>query len=169
MVAFPAIVVVVLAFALAASTYFIPSANMPSSSQSTTTVFQSSPLELKASTPDWAFVASIDSSNTELGQSIKLTANLTNTASSNQTIAPYVEPYVNPSVWAENGTEIWAWNPPQVNWVSMTIASGQTLSTNVIIPTTELRQGNYLIEVTPLSPRFSPPENFTLTFQLIVY
>lgn len=157
------VVAVVVALGLAASIgYAFPSPN------STATLTY--PLRLSASGSGWNFIASINSSSVEAGQLILLMASLVNTYSSNQTIAPYVNPYINPSVYATNGTELWAWNPPQATWPSMTVTSGQDISGKVVIPTSQLHAGQvYLIKVVPLSTQFLSPDNFALTFQFSVH
>ena len=120
------------------------------------------------------------SSSVKAGQSILLMTSLVNTYASNHScslskecgdsIAPYVNPYINPSVYATNGTELWAWNPPQTTWPSMTVTSGQNISGKVVIPTSQLHAGQvYLIKVVPLSTQFLTPNNFALTFQFSVH
>lgn len=133
---------------------------------STETALQSS-----ASNSSWKFVVSINATTVEPGQSLLLWANLTNTSPSNQTIRPYVEPFINPSVVAANGTEVWAWNPPEATWPHVNVTSGGSLSQKVIIPTTDLRDGAYVIRSAPLSSEFSQSFNLSLRFtvQTIVY
>lgn len=128
---------------------------------STETALQSS-----ASNSIWNFVASINATTVGFGQSILLVANLTNTSPSNQTIRPYVQPFINPSVINANGTEVWAWNPPEATWRNTNVTSGQSLSEEVVIPTFDFRAGVYRIEVAPLSSQFSNTFNLTLRFSV---
>jgi hypothetical protein len=138
--------------------------------------FPSSPAPAQTFTPqqsaislDWRFTATINATSVHLGQSILLTTKLTNMSPSNQTIAPYVNPIINPGVYASNGTEVWAWNPPQVNWPTMTFTSGQVISGAVIIPTSQLQAGQtYTIKVVPISTQFLTPSNFALGLQFSV-
>jgi len=157
------VVAAVVALGLAASIVYA----FPSPNSTSTQVY---PLRLSASGSGWNFTATINSSSVKAGQSILLMANLVNTYSSNQTIAPYVNPYINPSVYATNGTELWAWNPPQATWPRMIIESGQDVSGKVVIPTSQLHSGQvYLIKVVPLSTQFLSPSDFALTFQFSVH
>jgi hypothetical protein len=64
-------------------------------------------LQSSASDSSWNFVVSINATTVEFGQSLLLWANLTNISPSNQTIRPYVEPFINPSIAAANGTGVW--------------------------------------------------------------
>ncbi len=157
------VVAVVAALGLAASiVYAFPSPNSTST--------QAYPLRLSASGSGWNFTASINSSSVKDGQSILLLTSLTNTSPSNQAISLYIVPYINPSVYAMNGTELWAWNPPQHTWTSWTVASGQSITGNNVIPTSQLRAGQtYLIKVVPLSAQFLTPNNFALTLQFSVH
>jgi len=121
-----------------------------------------------ASNSSWKFVVSINATTVESGQSILLWANLTNTSPSNRTIRPYVEPFINPSITAANGTGVWAWDPPAERWPNTNVTSGQTLSQEVVIPipAAYFRIGVYTLHVAPLSSEFS--ENFNLTLRLSV-
>jgi hypothetical protein len=117
----------------------------------------------------WNFTVSISSSAVEQGLSVQLVARLTNISPTNQTIQNYVEPYINPEVYASNGTAIWAWNPPEATWPTWTIPSGQTLTQTVNIPTSELSIGQtYTIKVAPLSQAITAQGNLTITIQFSV-
>ena len=128
---------------------------------STETALQSS-----ASNSSWKFVVSINATTVESRQYLLLWANLTNTSPSNRTIRPFVEPIVNPSITAPNGTEVWRWDSPQELWPNTNVTSGQTLPQRVDIPTINLRDGVYTIQVAPISSEFS--ENFNLTLRFSV-
>lgn len=160
----PSIVALAVVIGLAASIVYAFPPN-PASPAYT----QSFPTRQTASNGDWNFTASINSSSVPLGQSIRLLTSLTNISPTNQTIAPYVEPLINPGVYSSNGTEVWAWNPPQVNWATMTFPSGQVLSGNVVIPTSQLQAGQtYTIKVVPISIQFLTPASLALSFQFSV-
>lgn len=163
LVVFPAIAIIV-ALGLAAFVgYVFPSGSSPYS----TTVQIPNPVQLSVSGSGWNFTAGIGSSSVEVGYPIQLMASLTNVSPSNQTITPFVGPYINPSIWSSNGTEIWAWNPLQITEPNLTLASGRGLSAKVSIPTSQLISGQiYLVKVIPLSPQFLSPVNFLLTFQI---
>ncbi len=116
----------------------------------------------------WNFTVSISSNSVTRGQTILLVANLTNIGP-NTTIKEFVKPYINPGIYATNGTEVWAWNPPHSTSLNITIASGETISQDVNIPTSQLLVGqSYLIKVAPLSIQFPTPNNLTFTFQFSV-
>jgi hypothetical protein len=121
-------------------------------------------LQLSMSNSSWKFAVSINATTVEDGQFLMLWANLTNTSPSNQTIRPYVEPFINPYITAANGTTVWAWDPPQVTWPNTSLTTGQSLSQRVVIPTTNLRVGVFMIHVAPNSPEFSQNFNLTLPF-----
>lgn len=117
----------------------------------------------------WNFTVSISSNSVVQGQSIQLVADLTNVGPQNVTIKEFVKPFVNPAVYAIDGTILWQWNPSQSTWPNVIIASGQTISQDVSIPTSQLRSGQlYLIQLTPLSIQFPHPNNMTFTFQVSV-
>jgi hypothetical protein len=123
-------------------------------------------LQASSSSSNWNFVVSINATTGGYGEPILLVANLTNTSPSNQTIRPFVAPFINPSVVAANGTKVWAWNPPEVTWPNTNVTSGQSLSERVVIPTLNLRQGAYRILVAPLSSQFPSTFNLTLRFSV---
>jgi hypothetical protein len=126
-------------------------------------------LQSSASNSSWKFVVSINATTVESGQSLLLWANLTNTSPSNQTIRPYVEPFINPSITAANGTVVWRWDSPEETWPNTNVTSGQSLSQLVDIPTTNLRDGVYMIHVAPLSSYYTKfSENFNLTLRFSV-
>jgi hypothetical protein len=122
-------------------------------------------LQSSASISNWRFVVSINATTIEIGQSLLLWANLTNTSPSNQTIRPFVGPYVTSRVVAANGTVVWTWEPPEVRWPNWNVTSGQTLSQDVDIPTASFRIGSYLVEVAPLITDLGQivSNNFNLT------
>jgi len=122
-------------------------------------------LQSSASISNWRFVVSINVTTIEVGQSLLLWANLTNTSPSNQTIRPFVGPYITSRVVAANGTVVWTWEPPEVTWPNWNVTSGQTLSQDVDIPTTNFRTGSYLVDVAPLTTDFGQivSNNFNLT------
>jgi hypothetical protein len=127
-----------------------------------------SPNNESTSGGSWNFTVSISSSSVNRGETILLDTSLTNIGQ-NETISNFVEPYVNPAVSTMNGTQVWAWDPPQVTFLNSTISSGQTISQQVSIQTSELMPGqSYLIEVMPLSIQFPTPNNYTFSFQFSV-
>ena len=119
------------------------------------------PLRSSATDENWKFVVSVSPTAVESGQPLLLVANLTNISPENQTIKPYVGPFINPQVIAANGTVVWAWDPLVATWPNWNVSSGQSLSQQVLIPTTHLQTGKYQIEVAPLSSQF--PNNFNMT------
>ena len=116
----------------------------------------------------WNFTVTISSNSVPLGQSILLWANLTNIGPS-MTFGEFVRPYINPEVYAANGTEVWSWNPPQSTWPNWNITSGETTSQDVSIPTSQLVAGqSYYVTVAPISVQFPTPNNYTFTFRFSV-
>jgi hypothetical protein len=114
------------------------------------------------------FTASISSNSVNRGETILLTTSLTNIGQ-NETISNFVEPYINPVVYAMNGTQVWAWDPPAVTFPNRTISTGETISQNVSIPTSQLQEGqSYFIEVMPISIQFPTPNNDTFSFRFTV-
>ena len=85
----------------------------------------------------------ISSNSVTRGQTILLVADLTNIGP-NMTFNQFVRPYINPSVIAENGTEVWAWDLPQSTWPNVTVASGETISQDVNIPTMHFSPGSHI-------------------------
>jgi len=157
----PSVVALAAVIALAASiTYAFPSS--PSNAQTF-------PLRQTVSNSDWNFTASINATSVHLGQSILLTTELRNTSPSNQTISPFVQPIINPGVYASNGTQVWGWNPPQATWPGFNVTSGQGLPANIVIPTSQLSAGQtYTIKVVPISTQFLTPTSFSLSIQFTV-
>ena len=157
----PSIVALVVVLGAAAGIMYSFPSNPPNT--------QEFPLRQSASDSSWNFTASINATLVAPGQTITLMTELTNVSPSNQTIAPYVNPIVNPGVYASNGTQLWGWNPLQATWPSMTFASGQSISGSIAIPTSHLVAGQtYTIKVVPLATQFLTPGNFALAFQFSV-
>jgi len=116
----------------------------------------------------WNFTVTISSNSVTRGETIILVANLTNVGQ-NITFDQFVRPYINPIVTAANGTEVWAWDPPQSTWPNWKIASGETTSEQIRIPTSQLQRGqSYFINVAPISVQFPTPNNYTFTFRFSV-
>jgi hypothetical protein len=163
-----AVLLVVAILVGAGAGYFVNSQLTTARTTTETTVLTTTEtaLQASASNSNWNFVVSINATTVEYGQPILLVANLTNTSPSNQTIRPFVAPFINPSVVAANGTEVWAWNPPQAIWRNWNVTSGQSLSARVVIPTFDLPQGAYRIVVAPLSSQFPSTFNLTLSFSV---
>ena len=157
----PSIVALAAVIALATSiTYAFPS--NPSAAQAF-------PLRQTVSNSEWNFTASINVTSVHLGQSLVLTTELTNTSPYNQTISPYVNPYIDPGVYESNGTQVWAWNPMQATWPNINVTSGQSLSGMVVIPTSSLSPGQtYTIKVVPIATQFLTPTSFSLGVQFTV-
>ena len=124
----------------------------------------------------WNFTVSLSASSVSQGQSVQLTAQLTNISPTSQNIQNYVEPYINPMVYpsrsaSANGTVVWAWNPPEEVWATWTFQSGQALVQTVDIPTSSLSMNQtYAIEVIPLSgSTFTAQSGLSITIQFSVH
>jgi hypothetical protein len=115
---------------------------------------------------EWNLTASINTNSVARGQSIRLVANLTNIGQ-NITINRFVVPFINPVVFATNGTKVWEWNP-SATVQGKTIATGETIWQDVSIPTSQLPPGQYEVRVAPISVQLPTPNNLTFTFQFSV-
>lgn len=136
---------------------------------SVVTTTNGGPISVSATAGEWKFAASLNSTSVEQGHHMLLWANLTNLASTNQTVKNFVEPFVNPVITVRNGTSVWQWNPVQITEPYQNFSSGQSFREPVLIPTSSLRVGQtYLIEVAPLSLRNEFSSNLTLTFQIVI-
>ena len=96
--------------------------------------------EFEASSGEWNFTVSINSSSVARGHPIQLIASLTNIGP-NETVKEFIQPFINPEVYAANGSELWQWNPPQTTSPNTTFPSGQTISQSMVIPTSQLHSG----------------------------
>lgn len=111
----------------------------------------------------WNFTVSINATSVVRGQTIRLTASLTN-AGGNETVSQLVQPYINPEVVAPNGTIVWQWNAPQSIISNDIFPGGQTISQVVDVPTSELQTNQgYLLSVAPLYVAAPTPNNMSLT------
>jgi hypothetical protein len=111
------------------------------------------PLRVSISHYPWNFTVFTD-------KNFRLSAWLTNIGSSNQTFKEFVRPFIDPAVFAANGTELWAWNPPQTVG-PMTVMSSQVVSQDVALPASLFKSGQtYTIEVAPIS--VAPSSNLTV-------
>lgn len=128
----------------------------------------SEPLRISADwNGEWNFTATISSNSIVGNEGISLSANLRSEI--NQTIKEFVKPAINYGVYATNGSELWAWNPPQSTWPNMTVVSGQTFSQEAVVPTYPLHAGqSYFIKVEAVAVQFPSPDDMTLTFQFSV-
>jgi hypothetical protein len=115
---------------------------------------------------EWNLTATINTNSVARGQSIRLVANLTNIGQ-NITINSFVVPFINPVVFATNGTKVWEWYP-STTVQGRTIASGETIWQDVSIPTSQLAPGQYEVRVAPISVQLPTPNNLTFTFQFSV-
>lgn len=116
----------------------------------------------------WNYTVTISSDDVAQGQTVQLVANLTNLGQ-NVTFGDWVAPYINPSVNTMNGTQVWAWDPSQVQFPNVVVTAGETISQVVVISTSRLLPGqSYLIDAAPISIQLPTPNDLTFTFQLSV-
>jgi hypothetical protein len=187
-IAFVVVAIVAVATMGLTSTFFTPTSKMTSTTETTRTCTEalpptganvsfyifycSDPLRITAisgTNGSWNFTASISRNSVSAGQSILLMTTLTNISEGNQTIKEFVLPFINPGVYDAKGTEIWAWNPPQIVTLSRTITNGESISQSVTIPTSGLTSGQtYLISVNPLPIQFLLMSGERLAFQFSV-
>jgi hypothetical protein len=134
--------------------------------KSNTTTSTASPQYSSKTQYPWAFAVSINASSVTQGESIELQAGLTNIGVANQTIQPFIQPIINPTVVSQNGTGLWAWDPPVVTWPNRTVIPGQILSQDVIIPTSMFPVGQtYFIKVGPIDFNQSLSTNLEITME----
>jgi hypothetical protein len=85
-----------------------------------------------------------------MGQGFALSYNLTNISGQALTVHE-VNPLVNPTIYASNGTVVWAWNPPSINFITTIPFKAGNWSAPLDLPATALSAGQkYVLSVFPL-------------------
>jgi hypothetical protein len=121
----------------------------------TTTYFISSTQSLAQGSPlsttngDWTFSIRIQNSLLAFGGQFGLSYNLTNISGHPQTVH-IVNPMINPVIYAENGSEVWAWNPPTYNAITTIPPTPGNWSQPLNFPPSGLPAGRYVLSVWPL-------------------
>jgi len=143
-----AILVVLVAGSLGAG-YFAGSNNRQTTTVTVTaTSNQASPLS--RSNGDWVFSIRLQNSLLSMGQEFALSYNLTNISGEPQTVHE-VNPLINPTIYSTNGTVVWAWNPPGMNFITTIPSKAGNWSGPLEIPTSALSSGQkYVLSVYPL-------------------
>jgi hypothetical protein len=105
---------------------------------------------LTTSNGDWDFSVTFSSLTVPIGQPIDAYVNITNISGQTQRVHE-VDPIVNPAVYSENGTEVWAWDPPQINGFYNITAGPGASAGPFVIPTSNLSAGqNYVLSIWPI-------------------
>jgi hypothetical protein len=114
---------------------------------------QSSPLS--QSNRNWTFSISVGSSTIARNQELALSYNLTNITGLPQTVH-VVNPLVNPVIYSTNGSQVWAWDPPSMNYVTVIPKAGE-LTGSVAIPTSNLSADQeYVLSASPMIGASTP-------------
>jgi hypothetical protein len=119
---------------------------------STTTTVTATPIQttsLSRSNGDWFFSIRLQNSLFAMGQGFALSYNLTNISGQPQRVH-VVSPLVNPTIYSANGTIVWAWNPPTMNYITTIPYKAGNWSAPLDIPTSALSAGQkYVLSVFP--------------------
>lgn len=119
---------------------------------STTTTVAAIPIQttpLSRTNGDWVFSMRLQNSLLAMGQGFALSYNLTNISGQPQTVH-VVNPLINPTIYSANGTVVWAWNPPQINYITTIPYKAGNWSASLDIPTSALSAGQkYVLSVFP--------------------
>jgi len=114
----------------------------------TATPNQTTPLS--RSNGDWVFSIRLQNSLLATGQELALSYNLTNVSGQPQTV-DIANPLINPTIYSENGTAAWAWNPSVINYITTIPCKAGDWSAPLGIPTSALSAGQkYVLSVFPL-------------------
>ncbi len=117
------IIIVFLAIAIFA-TYDFGTTRTASNSNSTALI-QCSGCQFKVSGA-WNYTIMLNSTTVARGETIQLSANLSNVSNENQVVT-IGRPTILVSVNRLNGGTIWAYQPLQSTWPNVTVTSGQSL------------------------------------------
>ena len=98
---------------------------------------------------DWTFSIRLQNSLLAMGGQSNLSYNLTNISGQPQTVH-VVNPLVNPEIYAENGSEVWAWNPPTYNEITTIPPTAGNWSEPLNFPPSGLPAGKYFLSIWPL-------------------
>ena len=120
---------------------------------STTTTVTAAPggkTSLARTNGDWSFAVRLPKSPITRGfDFFSLSYNLTNVSGQPQKVH-VVDPLVNPAVYSSNGTLVWAWDPPTMNYIT-TVPYGPGNWSSLAIPTYPFSPGQqYVVTVYPL-------------------
>ena len=98
---------------------------------------------------DWNFSVTLSSAVLQEGQPIDAYINVTNISGQTQTVHE-VNPIINPVIYSENGTIVWAWDPPQINFITNVTSLPGTSDGPFVIPTSNLSPGEvYTLSIWP--------------------
>jgi hypothetical protein len=114
----------------------------------TLTVAPNQATPLSRTNGDWVFSIRQQNPLVAMGQVFTFSYNLTNISGQPQTVH-VVNPRINPTIYATNGSVVWAWNPPSVNYIAtIPPKAGNWSEVDFTIPT--LSTGRYVLSVWPL-------------------
>ena len=98
---------------------------------------------------DWNFSVTLSSLEVSKGQPIDAYVNITNISGQTQRVHE-VGPIINPAIYSENGTQLWALDPPQVNFFTNVTAGPGTSNGPWVISTSSLAVGqSYVLSIWP--------------------
>ena len=98
---------------------------------------------------DWNFSVTLSSLIVPKGQPIDAFVNITNISGQTQRVHE-VGPIINPAIYSENGTQVWALDPPQVNFFTNVTSGPGTSNGPWVISTSDLSPGHsYVLSIWP--------------------
>ena len=101
----------------------------------------------------WNYEVTLNTNQIQPGQNITALFTLTNFSNRTQTV-DVDNPLVLPTIYAQDGKVVWAWEPPSINEIE-NITAGQVISEPFTLPTWMLQAGQSYILTT--APGFSVP------------
>jgi hypothetical protein len=102
------------------------------------------------------------------GKPIDVYVNVTNISGQTQRVHE-VNPIINPVVLAENGTQVWAWNPPAINFFTNVTTGPGASNGPYVIPTSNLSVGqSYVLIISPLIGTYSNNADYQIGESLTV-
>jgi len=104
---------------------------------------------LSRSNGDWDFSIRLQNPLTAMGQGFALSYNLTNVSGQPQMVH-VVAPLINPTIYSANGSVVWAWNPPTMNYFTTIPSRPGNWSAPLDVSTSGLGPGRYVLSVWPL-------------------
>jgi hypothetical protein len=120
---------------------------------STSASQQAGSLSWDANYGAWNYEVTLNTNQIQPGQNITALFTLTNFSNRTQTV-DLDNPLVLPTIYAQDGKVVWAWEPPAINEIE-NITAGQALSEPLTLPTWMLQAGQSYTLTT--APGFSVP------------
>jgi hypothetical protein len=96
----------------------------------------------------WTYSVTLSTDTIQPGQNITAVFQLMNTSNQTQTVDAGV-PLVNPAIYSQNGTVVWAWDPPQMQGIE-NVTAGHISTQTLTLPTWNLASGqSYVLSSYP--------------------